>query len=156
MISTRQKFSISLAMIFLAKMTRIVQEHLIKLPHCSGWCLNVLVINRMVFSPLPTRRMSAHNITSPITSGNRIRKYYEYVSSRILSTRKRKKGGWSIWKIYFSGAFELKRSSSKLALIWCRPKETVGLVPISFYSTSNSSSPPAPGWFIGSQQWRGE
>ena len=141
-------------MIFLAKMTRIVQEHLIKLPHCSGWCLNVLVINRMVFSPLPTRRMSAHSITSPITWGNRIRKYYEYVSSRILSTRKRKKGGWSIWKIYFSGAFQLKRSSSKLALIWCRPKETVGLVPISFYSTSNTSSPPAPGWFIGSQQWR--
>ena len=74
-------------------MTRIVQEHLIKLPHCSGWCLNVLVINRMVFSPLPTRRMSAHSITSPITSGNRIRIYCECVSSRIMSTRKKEKKG---------------------------------------------------------------
>ena len=96
------KFSISLAMIFLAKMIRIVQEHLIKLPHCSGWCLNVLVINRMVFSPLPTRRMSAHNITSPITSGNCIRIYYEYVSSRILSTRK-KRGDVAFVKYIFQG-----------------------------------------------------
>ena len=145
-------------MIFLANMTWIVQEHLIKLPHCSGWCLNVLVINRMVFSPLPTRRMSAHSITSPITLGNCIRIYIMRASVLgFWAPEKEKKGGWSIWKIYFSGAFELKRSSSKLALIWCRPKETVGLVPISFYSTSNTSctSPYLPpGWFIGSQQWR--
>ena len=90
-------------------MTRIVQEHLIKLPHCSGWCLNVLVINRMVFSPLPTRRMSAHSITSPITLGNRIRKYYEYVSSRILSTRKRKKGWVEHLKNIFFRGFRVEK-----------------------------------------------
>ena len=145
-------------MIFLAKMIRIVQEHLIKLPHCSGWCLNVLVINRMVFSPLPTRRMSAHNITSPITSGNCIRIYYEYVSSRILSTRK-KRGDVAFVKYIFQGLSSWKGRAVSWRWFGVDQRKRLDSFPFPFIPPLTpppwppAPSPP-PGWFIGPQQWR--